>query len=108
VLVTTSAVGCRCSGALRSPAHTLGSVHTRRGTQNLLCGYLALAVLAGLPETPSLAGGGSTRSLRSRSPRSRFARASTAGAARVALRDVLTAWSRRQRLPGHSPDSQSS
>ena len=49
-LVTTSAVGMPLLGrAKRRLADTLGSVATRgEGTQNLLCGYLALAVLAGL------------------------------------------------------------
>lgn len=50
VLVTTSAVGMPLLGrAKRRLAHTLGSGATHgEGTQNLLCGYLALAVLAGL------------------------------------------------------------
>jgi divalent metal cation (Fe/Co/Zn/Cd) transporter len=49
-LVTTSAIGMPFLGrAKRRLADTLGSVATRgEGTQNLLCAYLALAVLAGL------------------------------------------------------------
>ncbi len=49
-LVTTSAIGMPLLGrAKRRLAHTLGSGATHgEGTQNLLCGYLALAVLAGL------------------------------------------------------------
>jgi divalent metal cation (Fe/Co/Zn/Cd) transporter len=50
VLVTTSAIGMPLLGrAKRRLAATLGSGATHgEGTQNLLCGYLALAVLAGL------------------------------------------------------------
>ena len=49
-LVTTSAIGMPFLGvAKRRLADRLGSVATRgEGTQNLLCAYLALAVLAGL------------------------------------------------------------
>ncbi|HWH05503.1 MAG TPA: cation transporter [Gaiellaceae bacterium] len=49
-LVTSSAVGMPLLGiAKRRLAVTLGSAATRgEGTQNLLCAYLALAVLAGL------------------------------------------------------------
>jgi divalent metal cation (Fe/Co/Zn/Cd) transporter len=49
-LVTTSAIGMPLLGrAKRRLAHTLGSGATHgEGTQNLLCGYLSLAVLAGL------------------------------------------------------------
>ena len=49
-LVTSSAVGMPVLGiAKRRLADRLGSVATRgEGTQNLLCAYLALAVLAGL------------------------------------------------------------
>lgn len=49
-LVTTSLVGMPVLGlAKRRLADTLGSVATRgEGTQNLLCAYLAAAVLAGL------------------------------------------------------------
>jgi divalent metal cation (Fe/Co/Zn/Cd) transporter len=49
-LVTSSAVGMPFLGiAKRRLADRLGSVATRgEGTQNLLCAYLALAVLAGL------------------------------------------------------------
>jgi divalent metal cation (Fe/Co/Zn/Cd) transporter len=49
-LVTTSLVGMPLLGtAKRRLADTLGSVATRgEGTQNLLCAYLAAAVLAGL------------------------------------------------------------
>ena len=50
VLVTTSVIGMPLLGiAKRRLAATLGSVATRgEGTQNLLCAYLAAAVLAGL------------------------------------------------------------
>ena len=50
VLVTTSLVGMPALGiAKRRLADTLGSPATRgEGTQNLLCAYLAAAVLAGL------------------------------------------------------------
>lgn len=50
VLVTTSLVGMPALGvAKRRLAEQLGSVATRgEGTQNLLCAYLAAAVLAGL------------------------------------------------------------
>jgi divalent metal cation (Fe/Co/Zn/Cd) transporter len=50
VLVTSSALGMPALGiAKRRLAHTLGSTATRgEGTQNLLCAYLAVAVLAGL------------------------------------------------------------
>ena len=50
VLVTTSAIGMPLLGrAKRQLAHTLGSGATHgEGTQNVLCGYLPLAVLAGL------------------------------------------------------------
>ncbi|NUT55466.1 MAG: cation transporter [Thermoleophilia bacterium] len=49
-LVATSAVGMPLLGrAKRNLAHKLGSGATHgEGTQNLLCGYLAVAVLAGL------------------------------------------------------------
>jgi divalent metal cation (Fe/Co/Zn/Cd) transporter len=49
-LVTSSAIGMPFLGiAKRRLADTLGSVATRgEGTQNLLCAYLALAVLVGL------------------------------------------------------------
>jgi divalent metal cation (Fe/Co/Zn/Cd) transporter len=49
-LVTTSALGMPLLGlAKRQLADQLGSVATRgEGTQNLLCAYLALAVVAGL------------------------------------------------------------
>jgi divalent metal cation (Fe/Co/Zn/Cd) transporter len=49
-LVTSSAIGMPFLGvAKRRLADTLGSVATRgEGTQNLLCAYLAVAVLAGL------------------------------------------------------------
>ncbi|HEY4620383.1 MAG TPA: cation transporter, partial [Gaiellaceae bacterium] len=49
-LVTTSLVGMPALGvAKRRLAETLGSVATRgEGTQNLLCAYLAAAVLVGL------------------------------------------------------------
>lgn len=49
-LVTTSAVGMPLLGrAKQNLAHTLGSGATHgEGTQNVLCGYLSLAVLAGL------------------------------------------------------------
>ena len=49
-LVTTSAIGMPLLGrAKRRLAETLGSGATHgEGTQNLLCGYLSLAVLAGL------------------------------------------------------------
>ena len=49
-LVTTSAIGMPLLGrAKRRLARTLGSGATHgEGTQNLLCGYLSLAVLAGL------------------------------------------------------------
>ncbi len=49
-LVTTSAIGMPLLGrAKRRLAHTLGSGATHgEGTQNILCGYLAVAVLAGL------------------------------------------------------------
>jgi len=50
VLVTTSAIGMPLLGrAKRNLAHKLGSGATHgEGTQNILCGYLSLAVLAGL------------------------------------------------------------
>ncbi len=50
VLVTTSAIGMPLLGrAKQRLAHTLGSGATHgEGTQNVLCGYLSLAVLAGL------------------------------------------------------------
>jgi divalent metal cation (Fe/Co/Zn/Cd) transporter len=50
VLVTTSLIGMPILGqAKRRLARTLGSVATRgEGTQNLLCAYLAAAVLVGL------------------------------------------------------------
>ena len=50
VLVTTSAIGMPLLGrAKQRLAHTLGSRATHgEGTQNVLCGYLSLAVLAGL------------------------------------------------------------
>ncbi len=50
VLVTTSAIGMPLLGrAKQQLAHTLGSGATHgEGTQNVLCGYLSLAVLAGL------------------------------------------------------------
>lgn len=50
VLVTTSLIGMPILGhAKRRLAKTLGSVATRgEGTQNLLCAYLAAAVLIGL------------------------------------------------------------
>jgi divalent metal cation (Fe/Co/Zn/Cd) transporter len=50
VLVTTSAIGMPLLGrAKRRLAVTLGSGATHgEGTQNLLCGYLSVAVLAGL------------------------------------------------------------
>lgn len=49
-LVTTSAIGMPLLGhAKRRLAHKLGSGATHgEGTQNILCGYLAVAVLAGL------------------------------------------------------------
>ena len=49
-LVTTSAIGMPLLGrAKRRLAHTLGSGATHgEGTQNVLCGYLSLAVLVGL------------------------------------------------------------
>jgi divalent metal cation (Fe/Co/Zn/Cd) transporter len=49
-LVTTSAIGMPLLGrAKRNLAHKLGSGATHgEGTQNILCGYLSLAVLAGL------------------------------------------------------------
>ena len=49
-LVTTSAIGMPLLGrAKRNLAHKLGSGATHgEGTQNILCGYLAVAVLAGL------------------------------------------------------------
>jgi len=49
-LVTTSAIGMPLLGrAKQQLAHTLGSGATHgEGTQNVLCGYLSLAVLAGL------------------------------------------------------------
>lgn len=49
-LVATSAAGMPLLGrAKRNLAHTLGSGATHgEGTQNILCGYLAVAVLAGL------------------------------------------------------------
>jgi divalent metal cation (Fe/Co/Zn/Cd) transporter len=49
-LVTTSAIGMPLLGrAKRQLAHQLGSGATHgEGTQNILCGYLAVAVLAGL------------------------------------------------------------
>lgn len=49
-LVTSSAIGMPVLGtAKRRLADTLGSVATRgEGTQNLLCAYLAVAVLVGL------------------------------------------------------------
>lgn len=49
-LVTTSAIGMPLLGrAKQRLAHQLGSGATHgEGTQNVLCGYLALAVLAGL------------------------------------------------------------
>jgi divalent metal cation (Fe/Co/Zn/Cd) transporter len=49
-LVTTSAIGMPLLGrAKQNLAHTLGSGATHgEGTQNVLCGYLSLAVLAGL------------------------------------------------------------
>ena len=49
-LVTTSAIGMPMLGrAKRRLAHKLGSGATHgEGTQNILCGYLAVAVLAGL------------------------------------------------------------
>lgn len=49
-LVTTSAIGMPLLGrAKQRLSHTLGSGATHgEGTQNVLCGYLALAVLAGL------------------------------------------------------------
>lgn len=49
-LVTTSAIGMPLLGrAKQNLAHTLGSGATHgEGTQNVLCGYLAIAVLAGL------------------------------------------------------------
>lgn len=49
-LVTTSAIGMPLLGrAKRRLADKLGSLATRgEGTQNVLCGYLAVAVLAGL------------------------------------------------------------
>ena len=49
-LVTSSAIGMPFLGvAKRRLANTLGSVATRgEGTQNLLCAYLAVAVLVGL------------------------------------------------------------
>ena len=50
VLVTSSVIGMPLLGvAKRRLADTLGSVETRgEGTQNLLCAYLATAVLVGL------------------------------------------------------------
>lgn len=50
ILVTTSAIGMPLLGrAKQRLAHTLGSGATHgEGTQNVLCGYLSLAVLAGL------------------------------------------------------------
>jgi divalent metal cation (Fe/Co/Zn/Cd) transporter len=50
VLTTTSLIGMPALGiAKRRLADKLGSVATRgEGTQNLLCAYLAAAVLAGL------------------------------------------------------------
>jgi divalent metal cation (Fe/Co/Zn/Cd) transporter len=50
VLVTTSAIGMPLLGrAKRQLAYKLGSGATHgEGTQNMLCGYLAVAVLAGL------------------------------------------------------------
>jgi divalent metal cation (Fe/Co/Zn/Cd) transporter len=50
VLVATSAIGMPLLGrAKRNLAHKLGSGATHgEGTQNILCGYLAVAVLAGL------------------------------------------------------------
>jgi divalent metal cation (Fe/Co/Zn/Cd) transporter len=50
VLVTTSAIGMPLLGrAKQRLAHTLGSGATHgEGTQNVLCGYLSLAVLVGL------------------------------------------------------------
>ena len=50
VLVTTSLIGMPVLGiAKRRLADTLGSSATRgEGTQNLLCAYLAAAVLVGL------------------------------------------------------------
>jgi divalent metal cation (Fe/Co/Zn/Cd) transporter len=49
-LVTTSAIGMPLLGrAKQRLAHQLGSGATHgEGTQNVLCGYLSLAVLAGL------------------------------------------------------------
>lgn len=49
-LVTTSAIGMPLLGRVkRRLAHALGSGATHgEGTQNILCGYLAVAVLAGL------------------------------------------------------------
>jgi divalent metal cation (Fe/Co/Zn/Cd) transporter len=49
-LVTTSAIGMPLLGrAKRNLAHELGSGATHgEGTQNILCGYLSVAVLAGL------------------------------------------------------------
>jgi len=56
VLVATSAVGMPLLGrAKRQLAHKLGSGATHgEGTQNMLCGYLAVAVLAGLLGTTLL------------------------------------------------------
>ncbi len=50
ILVTTSAIGMPLLGrAKQRLAHTLGSGATHgEGTQNVLCGYLSLAVLASL------------------------------------------------------------
>jgi divalent metal cation (Fe/Co/Zn/Cd) transporter len=50
VLVATSAIGMPLLGRAKTKlAHTLGSGATHgEGTQNILCGYLAVAVLAGL------------------------------------------------------------
>ena len=50
VLVATSAIGMPLLGRAKTKlAHRLGSGATHgEGTQNILCGYLAVAVLAGL------------------------------------------------------------
>ena len=90
-LVTTSAIGMPPLGrAKQRLAHTLGSRATHgEGTQNVLCGYLSLAVLAGLPGTRCSAGGGSTRSPHPRDCRARDPRGTSKLARRELLRILL-------------------
>jgi DNA-binding transcriptional ArsR family regulator len=92
-LVTSSLIGMPVLGiAKRRLADTLGSVATRgEGTQNLLCAYLAAAVLVGLLATPSSDSGGSTQPQRSSSPQWRSRKPAQAGAAKDAARTARPA-----------------